>query len=89
MSHLDRYTCEEMLRRLDGYVDRELSPAEMERARRHLETCAACAAEFGFQARMLAELRAKLRRIDVPGDLLARIAERLRAAGPLGEGAPG
>jgi anti-sigma factor RsiW len=34
-----------MLRRLDDYLDRELSPEEMRRAEEHLETCAACRSE--------------------------------------------
>jgi len=34
-----RYTCEETFRRLEDYVDRELSAEEMERVREHLKTC--------------------------------------------------
>ena len=29
MTHLSRYTCEEAFRRLDDYLDRELSEQEM------------------------------------------------------------
>jgi anti-sigma factor (TIGR02949 family) len=83
MSHthgIDRYTCEEMFRRLDDFVDRELSPLEMQRAREHLETCAACASEYEFAASMLGELKGKLRRVDVPPELLDRIALQLAQA---------
>ena len=30
MTSIDRYTCEEVVRRLDDYVDRELAPHEMQ-----------------------------------------------------------
>ena len=86
MSHADRsdgvtrYTCEEMFRRLDDYLDRELGPVEMRRVREHLETCAACASEYAFTASMLDELKTKLRRIDVPEALMERIATRLAKA---------
>ena len=77
---IDRYTCEEMLRRLDDFVDRELPPHEMQRAREHLETCEACAKEFAFTASMLDELKIKLRRIDVPEELMERIGMQLARA---------
>ena len=73
MSQLDRYTCEEMFRRLDDYVDRELGPAESRRVEEHLATCSACAAEYAFEAHVLSELRVKLRRVAVPASLKARI----------------
>jgi hypothetical protein len=51
----------------------------MQLVREHLETCAACAGEYRFEAGVLDGLREKLRRIAVPGDLMARIAERIAA----------
>jgi anti-sigma factor (TIGR02949 family) len=80
MSPLDRLTCEEMFRRLDDYVDRELAPAEVVRVREHLETCAACADEYAFHTAMLEEVRGRLRRIDVPADLLSRALARIATA---------
>lgn len=73
MKHLDRYTCEEAFRRLDDYLDRELAPDEMARMHEHLETCAACAREFAFEASVLDGVKRKLRQIDVPSDVLARL----------------
>ncbi|HEX6533524.1 MAG TPA: zf-HC2 domain-containing protein [Gemmatimonadaceae bacterium] len=78
--HVDRYTCEETARRLDDYLDRELTSREMEMVREHLETCAACAGGFAFEASVLAELRSKLRRIAMPVDLETRIVSALAAA---------
>ena len=80
MTIIDRYTCEEVVRRLDDYVDRELSPGEMQLMRAHIETCAACAQEHAFAVATLRTLKAKLRRIEVPNDLMAHVASRLAEA---------
>jgi anti-sigma factor (TIGR02949 family) len=73
----DRYTCEDMFRKLDDYLDRALTPEEMEKVRRHLELCATCASEYRFEESLLSELRKKVRRISdspAPADLMARIS---------------
>ena len=80
-SRLDRYTCEEALRRLDDYVDRELGDRELRLVREHLETCAACTAHYTYQAGAIDQLKDKLRRIAVPQDLLARIRDSVRRTG--------
>lgn len=72
-AHLNRYTCEEAFRRLDDYLDRELSSEEMTLVKAHLEICAGCAREFNFEESLLKGVRAKLRQIDVPPTLQARI----------------
>jgi anti-sigma factor (TIGR02949 family) len=72
MSHFSRFTCEETFRRLDDYLDRELSPDEMELVRLHLEICEGCAREFKFEASTLRNVSAKLRQLDMPADLLTR-----------------
>jgi len=89
VSEMTRYTCEEVFRRLDDYVDRELAPAEMRRVREHLEACAACASEYAFEAGVLDELRQKLRRLDAPSDLLERITARLAGVRERGGSGPG
>lgn len=73
MSPLDRYTCEEVFRRMDDYLDRELAPSEVDRVRAHLETCVACASEYRFEDTLLRDLKSKLRRVAVPSDLRSRI----------------
>ena len=73
MTPLNRYTCEEAFRRLDDYLDRELSSEETVLVREHLEICAGCAREFNFEASVLTGVREKLRQIDVPESLQARI----------------
>ena len=73
MTHLNRYTCEEAFRRLDDYLDRELTSDETVLVREHLEICAGCAREFNFEASVLRGVRDKLRQIDLPESLQARI----------------
>lgn len=73
MTPLNRYTCEEAFRRLDDYLDRELSSEETVLVREHLEICAGCAREFNFEASVLTGVRDKLRQIDVPESLQMRI----------------
>jgi anti-sigma factor (TIGR02949 family) len=85
VSHLSPLTCAETFRRLDDYVDRELSEEEMRMVQEHLRTCAVCAGEYAFEASVIAEVRSKLRRIMAPTDLLQRISRRLSGIGE-GEG---
>lgn len=80
MGQLDRLTCEETFRRLDCYVDRELSDAEQSQVREHLDRCARCAAEFTFEQNVIEEVRRKINQVDVPGDLRRRVFDRLRQA---------
>ena len=80
MSAIDRYTCEEVIRRLSDYLDRELSAAEMAMAQEHLDTCAECASAHAFEARVLEELKRKLRRIDVPQSLIDKVDAILAGA---------
>lgn len=77
MHPVNRFTCEEAFRRLDDYLDRELGADEMAMVREHLETCAACTREFTYEASLVAAVRRKLRRIDVPPDLIDRINREL------------
>ena len=89
MTHLSRFTCEEAFRRLDDYLDRELSAEEMELVRVHLEICAGCASEFTFEASTLRNVSAKMRQLDMPADLLERTMAALsREARPSGSGRP-
>lgn len=75
---LDRMTCESAFRRLDDYLDRQLSPDEMRLVEEHLQICEACTREFTFEASVLDGVRRKLKSLEMPPDLLARIVARLR-----------
>ena len=79
----DRYTCEDLFRKLDDYLDQVLSGREVERIEEHLEQCASCAAEYRFEQSLLTEVRGKLRRVPAAEgtpDLMRRIARLLDAA---------
>lgn len=81
---LDRYTCLETVRRLDDYLDRQLSETERHEVERHLETCDRCLQRFRFEAVVVDDLRTKLRRVTVPAALESRLRDLLRR----GEGEP-
>ena len=74
---MDRYTCEEMFRLLDRYVDRDLSDEEVRLVEEHLARCTRCAGEFEFEASFVRELREKLARVRVPVDILDRVRSLL------------
>lgn len=69
--------CEAILRLLDDYIDRELSAADMHMVERHIADCLRCAGRYRFEASLIHEVRSRLRRISLPGDLMARIRLRL------------
>ncbi|HKA60431.1 MAG TPA: zf-HC2 domain-containing protein [Gemmatimonadales bacterium] len=75
---VDRYTCEQVFQRINDFLDRELSAAEMALVRTHLDTCAECTSEYDFEGTVLAELKAKLRRIDLPSSVLDKIENILK-----------
>jgi anti-sigma factor (TIGR02949 family) len=69
--------CAEVCRRLDDYVDRELSDADVAAVDKHLSFCTDCADEFAVERELLDCIREKLKSVRVPPGLKARIAERL------------
>jgi len=77
MAQIDRYTCEETIRRLDDYLDRELIAHEMQLVTEHLKVCALCASEYAFEASAIERLRDKLQRIPAPADLMTKVSRAL------------
>lgn len=75
MSPSRRFTCEEAFRRLDDFLDRELSPTEMGLIREHLEICEACAREFTFEESIIRNVRLRLRDVQVPPELAANVSQ--------------
>ena len=69
--------CAETFRRLDDYVDRELSAEELAAVESHLDQCAICAGEFAVERDLLDAIRAKLARLRMPAGLMAKISTRL------------
>ena len=64
-------TCDEALDLLEPHVDGDLTPAETDRLRAHLEACPACAAELMLAQRIQRELRA-LPQLDCPPEVVER-----------------
>ncbi len=73
---MTRLSCFETFRRLDDYLDRELSADELAAVEAHLADCRTCTDEFAVEREVLELLKAKLRRLKAPGGLMARIAAR-------------
>ncbi len=71
-------SCHETFLRLNDYVDRELSPAERDAVAAHLFECAKCASVFEFEANIVADLKAKLNRIQLPPSLKDRVLDALQ-----------
>lgn len=80
MTPLNRFTCEEAFRRLDDYLDRQLGASEMQLVQEHLAICEGCAHEFKFETSVLDSVRRKLRDIDVPNGLAARVLGSMKDA---------
>jgi len=70
---IDQLTCEETFRRLDDFLDHELSAEECRLVQQHLEICAVCAKEFDFEASVWDEVRAKLQHTVVPPNLREKV----------------
>lgn len=85
MNRLNRKTCEEAFRRLDDFLDHELSAEEMRLVEEHLQICAACTSEFTFEASLLNGVKQKLGHLTAPPGLLSRIMGQLPLPGEADE----
>lgn len=79
MSEMDRSTCEETVRRLNDFLDRELRESEMAIVREHINACEVCTNGFEFTGSVLQAIKAKLHDASLPEGLKARVFARLRA----------
>lgn len=74
----DIYSCEEALRRLDEYLDHELTDLERVVVLKHLEICKPCFTRFSFEQTLIVSLRQKVTRLCVPDTLRAKLHLLLR-----------
>lgn len=81
MSRPDPLSCEEALRRLAQYLDRELDAEENERVAGHLALCRRCFSRAEFERRLRERLAALRRRAVDPA-----LKERIRALVALPDG---
>ena len=72
---LTLYTCRDAIKRLDDYLDRQLSATELVRVERHLKLCRSCSKKFKFERELLAGIRAKINLVDIPNGLYKRIMQ--------------
>jgi anti-sigma factor (TIGR02949 family) len=66
------FDCAETYRRMQDYLDRELTDEEMALVREHLAGCGMCAEEYHFEASVLRRVRREFGEIELPPDLLRR-----------------
>ena len=78
---VDCQPCARMIRRLDEYVDRRLTPRERLAIEAHLDRCPGCSKRFHFEAALLGLIRERLRRIEIPHDLPDKVTRRLAVEG--------
>ncbi len=71
--------CAQVVARLDDFVDRELSALEMQLVREHLEVCDHCARAHRFEAMVVRSIKQRLRRIEIPAELRARLLAALES----------
>lgn len=74
----DIYSCEEALRRLNDYLDHELTPDERVVVMQHLEICKPCFKRFSFEQTLIVSLRQKLTHVRAPETLRAKLHILLR-----------
>jgi anti-sigma factor (TIGR02949 family) len=75
---MERGTCEEIVRRLDDYLDRELDESEMAVVREHINACEVCANGLEFEDTIISAIRSKLQDAALPDGLKGRVFARLR-----------
>jgi anti-sigma factor RsiW len=87
MNLLTLLSCKQALRRMDDYLDAQVSPSEARWVRAHLAICYACSGHFAFEKQFIQAMRARLeadaqatRAQSQPDDLGARIFAALRSA---------
>lgn len=73
MDARDFYSCSQVVRLLDDFVDRELSPVEIAAVECHLLECEKCAHEVRLEQGVLQSIRATLRRIQLPPGVEASV----------------
>lgn len=69
--------CKETFARLDDYLHRELTPADLVQVELHLTRCAHCAEIFEFEQSLVECVKKKLDALQVPCDLAERIKRAL------------
>ena len=72
--------CEQTFRRIQDFLDRELSIEELVLVQEHLDGCGICAEEYRFEASVLRWVGRSLNEVQVPEDLFERVSIALAGA---------
>lgn len=63
---VDFYSCEEAVKRLNEYLDHEMTAEERVVVLKHLEICRPCLARFSFEQHLVVTLRQKVSVLCLP-----------------------
>jgi len=74
----DYYSCEEAVKRLNEYLDHQMTDAERVVVMRHLEICRPCLRRFTFEQTLVISLRQKVALLCVPTSLREKLHGLLR-----------
>jgi len=69
--------CSDCLEKLDGYLDRELTDAEVEQVKRHLVDCPPCEDRFQLQVHMKRLVKVCCDQGEAPAGLRSRLRQIL------------
>lgn len=75
----DYYSCEEAVKRLNEYLDHQLTDADRVVVLKHLEICRPCLRRFTFEQTLVISLRQKASRLCAPPTLKEKLHGLLRA----------
>ena len=70
-------SCEECIQKLDQFVDRELTDAEVRELKLHLEFCPPCEERYTFQADLKRLVRTCMEQDVAPASLRAKLQKIL------------
>lgn len=70
--------CEEAVRRLAEYLDRELDPSEHDEVERHLDRCRSCYSRAEFERKLKERIRSDVQVDEVPAAFEDRVRDLLR-----------
>lgn len=76
---IDYYSCEEAVKRLNEYLDHQLTDADRIVVLKHLEICRPCLRRFTFEQTLVISLRQKASRLCAPSPLREKLHGLLRA----------
>jgi anti-sigma factor (TIGR02949 family) len=78
---IDFYSCEDAVKRLNEYLDHQLTEDERAVVMRHLEICRPCLRRFTFERTLIVSLRQKVSHLCAPPALRDKLHGLLRAKG--------